>query len=185
MKDTESNETTTRFRPGFWIGWILAVVFVCIAAWLAHHSAWLQRQLNLSEGNAARVRMKLDHANEVADVLTSPQARHVVLTEVRGPARPSGQANWLESEGALVFVASGLRPLPAGKTYELWMEPRQGKAPLPAGMFQPNPDGSAAVVLPPLPAHTQASRFLVTIEPAGGSATPSLPIAMQGEASSQ
>jgi Anti-sigma-K factor rskA, C-terminal len=181
VKDTEANETTQRFRPGFWIGWILAIAFACIAAWLAHHSAWLQGQLNLSEGNAARAQMKLDHANEVADVLTSPQARHVVLTEVRGPALPSGQANWLESQGALVFVASGLKPLPTGKTYELWMEPPQTKAPLPAGMFQPNPDGTAAVVLPPLPAHTRASRFLVTVEPASGSTTPSLPIVMQGE----
>jgi hypothetical protein len=181
VNERDADETMRRFRPGFWIGWILAAVFVCIAAWLAHHSAWLQRQLNLAEGNAARVQMKLDHANEVADVLTSAQARHVVLTEARGPARPAGQANWLENEGALVFVASGLKPLPAGKTYELWMEPTQGKAPLPAGMFQPNADGSAAVVLPPLPAHTQARRFLVTVEPAGGSATPSLPIVMQGQ----
>ena len=181
VKETEADETARRFQPGCRIGWILAAVFVCIAAWLAHHSAWLQGQLNLSEGNAARVQMRLDHANEVAEVLTSPQARHVVLTESRGPVRPAGQASWLENEGALVFVASGLKPLPAGKTYELWMEPKQGKAPLPAGLFQPSPDGSAAVVLPPLPAHTRAGRFLVTVEPAGGSAVPSLPIVMQGE----
>lgn len=177
----DENEPAKRFRPGFWIGWILAIGFGCVAAGLAHHAAWLQRQLNLAQGNAAQIQMKLDHATEVADVLTSPQARHVVLTEERGPAKPSGQANWLASEGALVFVASGLKPLPAGKTYELWMEPAQGKAPLPAGMFAPNPDGSAAVVLPPLPAHTQASRFLVTVEPAGGSVTPSLPMVMEGE----
>ncbi len=170
----------TGFRPGCWVGWILAAVFVCVAAWLAHHSAWLQQELNLARGDTAQVQMKLAHSDEVADVLTSPQARHVVLTEAQGPARPSGQANWLANEGALVFVASGLKPLPAGKVYELWMEPAQAKAPLPAGTFQPNPDGSAAVVLPPLPAHTQASRFLVTVEPAAGSATPSLPIVMQG-----
>ncbi|HTV83595.1 MAG TPA: anti-sigma factor [Acidobacteriaceae bacterium] len=181
VKETDAGETTRRFQPGLWIGWILAAVFVCIAAWLAHHAAWLQRQLNLAEGNAARVQMRLDHANEVADVLTSPQARHVVLSEARGPARPGGDANWLESDGALVFVASGLKPLPAGKTYELWMEALQSEAPLPAGMFQPNPDGSAAVVLPPLPAHTQPRRFLVTVEPVSGSATPSLPIVMQGQ----
>lgn len=177
----EEDEPRRRFRPGCWIGWILALVFACIAVWLAHHTAWLQGQLNQTQGNAAQAQMKLDHANEVASVLTSPQARHVVLTEERGPARPSGQANWLASDGALVFVASGLKPLPAGKTYELWMEPAQGKAPLPAGMFEANPDGSAAVVMPPLPAHTQARRFMVTVEPAGGSATPSLPMVMESQ----
>lgn len=179
--ERDGDERKRRFRPGCWIGWILAIVFACTAAWLAHHAAWLQRQLNLAQGNAAQAQMKLDHANEVADVLTSPEARHVVLTEARGPAKPSGQANWLPGAGALVFAASGLKPLPAGKTYELWMEPAQGKAPLPAGTFEPNPDGSAAVVLPPLPAHTQAKRFLVTVEAAGGSPTPSLPIVMESQ----
>jgi len=179
--ERHEDEPARRFRPGLWIGWILAAVFVCIAAALAHHAAWLQRQLNLAQGNTAQVQMKLDHASEVADVLTSPEARHVVLTETRGPAKPSGQVNWLASDGALVFVASGLKPLPAGKTYELWMETAQGKAPLPAGMFAPTPDGSAAVVLPPLPAHTQARRFLVTVEAAGGAATPSLPLVMESQ----
>lgn len=179
--EADEDQPRRRFRPGLWIGWILAVVFACLLAWLAHHAAWLQAQVNLAQGNAAQLQMKLDHASEVADVLTSPQTRHVVLAEERGPAKPSGQASWLESEGALVFVASGLKPLPAGKTYELWMEPAQGKAPLPAGMFQPNPDGSAAVVLPPLPAHTGARQFLVTMEPAGGSATPSLPMVMESQ----
>jgi hypothetical protein len=179
--ERDENEPARRFQPGCWLGWILAAVFVCLLAWLAHHSAWLQREVNLAQGNAAQAQMKLEHANQVADVLTSPHARHVVLTGERGPARPSGQASWLESEGALVFVASGLKPLPADKTYELWMEPAQGKAPLPAGMFQPNPDGSAAVVLPPLPAHTGARQFLVTVEPAGGSATPSLPMVMESQ----
>lgn len=184
MVNERDPEATRRgFQPGFWIGWILAIVFACIAAWLAHHSAWLQGQLNVANGNAARLQMRLDHSEEVAGVLTSPQARHIVLTEASGPVRPAGQANWLSSQGALVFVASGLKPLPKGRTYELWMEPQPAKAPLPAGIFQPNPDGSAAVVLPALPAHTHASRFLVTVEPANGSATPSLPIVMQGRAS--
>lgn len=179
--ERDEEEPARRFRPGFWIGWILAIVFACIAAALAHHAAWLQRQLNLAQGNTAQVQLKLDHASEVADVLMSPEAKHVVLTETRGPAKPSGQVNWLASNGALVFVASGLKPLPAGKTYELWMEPAEGKAPLPAGIFLANADGSAAVVLPPLPAHTQASRFLVTVEAAGGAPTPSLPMVMESQ----
>jgi anti-sigma-K factor RskA len=36
------------------------------------------------------------------------------------------------------------------------------------------------VVLPPLPAATQVERFMVTVEPASGSETPSFPIVMQG-----
>jgi anti-sigma-K factor RskA len=94
---------------------------------------------------------------------------------------PVGQVSWLADKGALVFIAGGLRPLPADKAYELWLVPAQGKAPIPAGLFRPDADHGATVVLPPLPAETQAKSFLVTVEPGHGSETPSLPIVMQGQ----
>jgi anti-sigma-K factor RskA len=127
------------------------------------------------------LRLQLDHANEIVAVLSSPQSSHVVLTETRQEARPVGQVSWLASKGALIFVAGGLRPLPADKTYELWLIPAQGKAPIPAGLFRPDADHGATVVLPPLPAETQAKSFLVTVEPGHGSETPSLPIVIEGQ----
>jgi len=178
IDETANNER--RFHPGLWIGWILAVVFLAIALWLAHHMAWVRREVDIARGNAAQLQLRLDHANELVDVLTSPQSKHVVLTENRQPAHPGGEVSWLSNKGALVFVAGGLKPLPAGKAYELWLVPAEGQAPIPAGLFQPDADASATVVMPPLPAQTQAKRFLVTVEPSAGSATPSLPIVMQG-----
>lgn len=176
-----TQENARQFAPGCWIGWLLAAIFVAAAIWLGHRTLWLQGQLVTAEGSSARLAVKLNHANEVIDVLTLPQAKHVVLTEARGPLRPSGQVSWLASEGALVFVGGGLKPLPVSRSYELWMVPEDSKAPIPAGLFRPNADGSASVVLPPLPANTQARKFMVTMEPAKGSATPSLPIVIQGE----
>lgn len=180
MVDETANDEERRFQPGSWIGWILAVVFLASSLWLAHHMAWVRREVDIARGNAAQLQVQLDHANEVVAVLTSPKSKHVVLAENRQPPHPGGEVSWLASKGALVFVAGGLRPLPAGKTYELWLVPAEGQAPIPAGLFQPDADASATVVLPPLPAQTQAKRFLVTVEPAAGSTTPSLPIVMQG-----
>jgi anti-sigma-K factor RskA len=105
---------------------------------------------------------------------------HVVLTETREPTLAVGQLSWLASKGALVFMAGGLKPLPADKTYELWLVPKLGKAPVPAGLFRPNADHGATVVLPPVPADTQVDKFIVTVETAHGSETPSFPIVMQG-----
>ncbi len=180
MADETENGEERHFHPGTWIGWMLAVVFLAAALWLAHHMAWVRREVDVARGNAAQLQLQLDHANELVDVLTSQESKHVVLTETRQPAHPGGEVSWLASKGALVFVAGGLKPLPAGKTYELWLVPAAGQAPIPAGMFQPDADASATVVLPPLPAQTQAKRFLVTVEASGGSTTPSLPIVMQG-----
>lgn len=160
---------------------MLAAVFAVVAAVLAHHTAWLRGELNTAQGGTAQMKVQLDHANQIVAVLSSPQSAHVVLSETRQPVHPVGQVSWLQSQGALVFVAGGLRELPADKAYELWLIPAGGKAPIPAGLFRPDPDHGATVVLPPLPAETQASRFEVTVEPGRGSETPSLPIVMQGE----
>jgi anti-sigma-K factor RskA len=178
---TEETTQTKLRHPLAWLGWILAVVFAVAAAVLAHHAAFLRSELNGAQGGAAQMKVQLDHANQVVAVLSSPQSAHVVLTETRQPAHPVGQVSWLQSQGALVFVAGGLRELPSDKAYELWLIPTGGKAPIPAGLFRPDPDHGATVVLPPVPADTQASRFEVTVEPGRGSETPSLPIVMQGE----
>lgn len=170
-----------RFHPWAWIGWILAVLFLAAALVLAHHVAWIRHELNTSQGDASQLRLQLNHANQIVAVLTSPDSAHIVLTESRQPPHPVGQVSWLAGKGALVFVAGGLRPIPADRTYELWLIPQQRKAPIPAGLFRPDADNGATVVLPPLPADTQAKTFLVTIEPGHGSETPSLPIVMQGQ----
>ena len=181
--ETASNESAPvdRFHPMTWIGWLLALVMLAVALWLAHHVAWMRGQLDLAEGDASQLRVQLGHAEQIVGVMTSPNAKHIVLTETRQAAHPVGQVSWLESKGALVFVAAGLRPLPAGKAYELWLVPKNGSAPIPAGVFRPDADRGATVVLPPVPADTQAKEFMVTEEPAQGSTTPSLPIVMEGQ----
>jgi hypothetical protein len=178
--DTD-NANTRQIHPLTGIGWLLAVIFAATSGWLAHHQGWMRAQLDLSEGDASQLRQQLGHAEQIVGVMTSPQSAHIVLTESKQAEQPVGQVSWLQSKGALVFIAGGLRPLPAGKTYELWLVPQLGKAPVPAGLFRPDADRGATVVLPPIPAETQAKQFMVTEEPAQGSTIPSLPIVMQGQ----
>jgi anti-sigma-K factor RskA len=87
---------------------------------------------------------------------------------------------YLPSKGALIFVVSNLRAVKPNKTYELWLIPANGKAPIPAGLFRPDATGSASVVLPQLPVGVEAKAFGVTIEDAQGSSTPTLPIVLSG-----
>jgi anti-sigma-K factor RskA len=69
-------------------------------------------------------------------------------------------------------------------TYELWVIPANGNAPIPAGLFRPDATGSASVVLPELPSGVQAKAFGVTVERAEGSQKPTLPIILSGSAPS-
>ncbi len=93
---------------------------------------------------------------------------------------PTGRAVYLAETGGLVFQANDLAQLAQDKTYELWVIPANGQAPIPAGLFRPDAAGSASVVMPPLPRGVPAKAFGVTIEKAEGSTTPTAPILLVG-----
>ena len=101
----------------------------------------------------------------VAAVLAAPDARRVA-------ARPggSGQAAVVVSRerGRAVFVAGGLPPAPAARTYQLWV--LGGSGPLPAGLVEVGPGGRVTRLLDgPV---TGTERVAMTVERAGGAARP-------------
>jgi anti-sigma-K factor RskA len=163
-----------------WVGWLAAAATLAIAAYLGNHNFQLQQQINQDKGEIAQLSAQAQRAQELMDTLTSPDAQQVTLTESKQSAQPSGHAVYLQKSGTLVFVASHLRPVAADKTYELWLIPADGKAPIPAGLFRPDAKGSGSVVLPNLPAGVAAKAFGVTIEDAQGATTPTLPIVLAG-----
>jgi anti-sigma-K factor RskA len=125
---------------------------------------------------------QLDSAQlaQIMELLTSPQAKRVSLRP--GPVTappPEGRVVYTANSGKLLLTASNLKPLPEGKTYELWILQPGGKAPLPAGTFAPDPSGNAAMVVANTPGLIVAG-FGVTIENAGGAQTPTLPIVLSG-----
>ena len=66
----------------------------------------------------------------------------MTLTEGKAPAQPTARATYLPERGGLILLATNLKPLPEGKTYELWVIPADGKAPVPAGLFRPDAVGT-------------------------------------------
>ena len=124
-------------------------------------------------------------ATELADLkefLQGSNTQQVSLHE-RPPATkaPEGHAIYSATSGRLVFTATNMPALPTGKTYELWLLPATGSAPVPAGLFRPDSQGSAAVVFPTLSAAVPAGGFGVTIEDAAGASAPTMPIVLSGQ----
>ena len=115
------------------------------------------------------------------DALTDPKAIRVTLTTKPQPkAAPIGGVTYNPEKGTLVFLASDLDPLQTYKTYELWVIPADGTAPIPAGTFHPDDQRNASVIMPDLPKGVSAKAFGVTIEEEGGAQTPTPPIIMSG-----
>jgi anti-sigma-K factor RskA len=118
---------------------------------------------------------------QLMDLLTSSHVQRVTLhpTPVASPP-PEGRVIYEARTGKLLLTASNLQPLPNGKTYELWILQPGGKKPLPAGVFAPDSSGNAAIILAQAPVGLTVQGFGVTIENAGGSNTPTLPIVLSG-----
>jgi len=104
-------------------------------------------------------------AELVAAVLAAPDARRVA-------ALPggTGQATVVVSRqrGRAVFVADGLPPAPAARTYQLWVVTRSG--PRPAGLVEVAGEGRVTRLLDgPVTGNEQVA---MTVERRGGAARP-------------
>jgi hypothetical protein len=171
-------------RAALWIGWIAAAASLFFAFSLQQKVRVLNGQLAQQQQAAVQQAAANARAQQVLDVLTAPAAKRVLLTAAKAKHEPTGRAVYLAENGGLVFQANDLGQLAADKTYELWVIPANGLAPIPAGLFRPDATGSASVVLPQLPKGVPAKAFGVTIEKAEGSATPTAPIILVGAVAS-
>ncbi|HEV2215033.1 MAG TPA: anti-sigma factor [Terracidiphilus sp.] len=166
-----------------WVPWAVAAVLAGLCVWLGVRVQNLNRELGRQQAQMAQAAEANSHAQAVLDVLTAPQAQRAVLVASTVKPQPSGRVVYLAQRGGLIFQGSNLAALPADKTYELWVIPANGAAPIPAGLFRPDAAGSASVVLPTLPTGVPAKAFGVTMEKAEGSTTPTAPILLAGAAS--
>ena len=162
-------------------GWAAAACLAVAVALQFKDRAALRNTLAAQTGQIQRLNTDAATAHQLMDALTAPKAIRVTLTTKPQPkAAPIGGVTYNPEKGTLVFLASDLDPLQTYKTYELWVIPADGTAPIPAGTFHPDDQGNASVIMPDLPKGVSAKAFGVTIEEEGGAQTPTPPIIMSG-----
>lgn len=161
--------------------WAIAACLAIACSILGYRTASLNDALDGESALVSNLAAKASRAQQVLEVLNAPNAQRVTLAATKTPPAPTAHAVYLAERGALMMEANNLKPVPAGKTYELWVIPASGAAPVPAGTFTPNGEGYASVVLPTMPSGVPAKAFGITIENAGGSKSPTLPIVLSGE----
>ena len=164
------------------ISWSAAAALLIFSLGLLLKNGSLEIDLHKTREQLKAQQQASARAQRVLEVLTAESAQHATLIATQAHPEPQGRAVYLASSGGLVFQASHLAPLPVGKTYELWVIPANGTAPIPAGLFQPDKTGEASVILPQLPTGVPAKAFGVTMEQAGGATTPTAPILLAGAA---
>lgn len=163
-----------------WSGWAIAAGLAVAMSFLYKDRSTLHGTLTAQAGQIARLTAEAANSHQLMDALIDPKAVRVTLTAKPAPHAPIGRVTYDADKGSLVFLASDLDPLQLYKTYELWILPADGSAPIPAGTFHPDDQGNASLILPELPKGASAKGFGVTIEDDGGSQTPTKPIVLAG-----
>ncbi len=165
--------------------WTMAPVFASLVLALFAIMLWRENarqrdRIEALKADAARNQATFEEAKHLLVLLTDPSAQHITLVAAQAKPQPAGKAIYMPRNGALVFMASNLAPLAPEKTYELWLVPMHGDKPMPAGTFKPDPKGNAMVMMPPMSPGVEAKTFAVTIEPEGGSTSPTMPMVLVG-----
>jgi hypothetical protein len=163
-----------------WVGWAVAAGALVAVGSLYRQMQEMRGSLIAESVKVASLSEEAERGRALVDALTDQSATRVTLTPTPEAPRPVGRATYVPDKGTLLFTANNLDPLPPYKTYELWLIPANGHDPIPAGTFQPDARGNASVILPELPKGVIAKAFGVTIEDAGGSQQPTLPILLVG-----
>jgi hypothetical protein len=119
-----------------------------------------------------RERAESEEAREIKDLLQSSNTFRLALASSKSRPEPEAHTIYDPHRGRVFVVANHLEALPPEKTYELWLLPKSGAAPIPAGLFKSDANGSAQMLYAGIPSGQEAKGFAVTVEPRQGSQAP-------------
>jgi len=139
----------------------------------------MRAQMDQMQAELEQKNKELADAKMVRDLLHAPDAKQMVLVIRKTPAQPQMKMIYSPQKGSLLLMASNTPALPEDKIYELWLLPADGSAPMAAGWFKPDGKGNGMIFHKLKTAGIDAKGFAVTVEPAGGSQTPTSPIVME------
>jgi anti-sigma-K factor RskA len=186
--DTTGEEIVVERRMGIagWAGWAIAAgIAVAVGLQYRQHQTMQSEIADLQ--NKIATASASSKAQMTLDALTANGAFAVSLHQPVPagtppvPKKPEAHVAYDPDKGALVFMATNLEALPPYKTYELWVLPADKDAPpVPAGLFKPDANSNASVVMPDIPKGLAAKGFGVTVEDDGGSKQPTSAIVLAG-----
>jgi anti-sigma-K factor RskA len=149
---------------------------------LAHSNLQVVARLEEQQRTLTTLREVLATQAHVVRVLSGPRTITAALAATPD-GRGSGRVLVDATSGEAAIVVAGLGPAPAGKVYELWAI-RGTHPPEPAGVFPGTAEASVAVRTETVVHPDEVTQFAVSIEPAGGSRTPTGPIVLAGAVAS-
>jgi anti-sigma-K factor RskA len=179
-KQSRPHFVVGRLRPR-WMTWapvFVAIALAVIGIGLMLDNSQLRRKNDTLAAQLVQEKQNAALAREVMAMLNDPAAVRMTLVAAKTPPQPQVKTIYEPQKGHVLLLANNLAPLPENKVYELWLIPTGGGAPMPAGTFEPDNKGNTLMMHAMENSGIPAQAFAVTVEPRGGSQTPTMPIVM-------
>jgi len=138
----------------------------------------LNNEVAQLRAETAALRRALADQRDVIAQIAAPADQIVVVAGTEHQPKAHGRLI-AHNDGSAVLVVSGLDQLEAGRVYQLWMI--AGNTPLSAGLFEVDEGGVAVVQVATGAAPGAFNAVGVSVEPDGGSQTPTGDIVMLGQ----
>ena len=139
-----------------------------------------ERELDQLRSDSASVTAELAATRASLEHLERPDLEIVSLAGTEPQPDASARVFWDRETGEWRMYVADLRPLPAGRTYELWAITEDG-AKLPMGTFDVDPSGDGFLVVRLGPVDAKVVAAAVTDEPEGGVDSPTGSIHLLGK----
>ena len=150
----------------------LAVALIAIVLLERGELHKLHQNIDTLEADLEHERAASQQAQQIEELLKSPNSIRFTLVTSQAHPQPEAHTTYDQKKGLVLLVASNLAELPQEKTYQLWLLPKSGAAPISAGLFKPDASGNAQMLYAELPRGAEAKGFAVTVEPGQGSPAP-------------
>jgi hypothetical protein len=157
-----------------WFAAACAAAMLMLALWFNVVAGERGKELALARQSLTQTEAERDKLEAVFRFLEEPETKQV---NFGAPATAPPRGNvYVHPRLGVLLIATNLPPVAADKTYEMWILPKDGSAPRPAGLFQSNQEGSAMHTLSQTVDLKDVGGVAVTVEPVAGSQAPTLPI---------
>ena len=146
---------------------------------LATANSELTRRVEDQARNVASLREALAAQAQVLRVVGAPRTLSASLNPSQQGAAGTGRVVVDATTGEAAVVLAGLPAVGADKVYELWAI-RGSNPPEPAGLLAVPSEQAVATKVATVQRPAEVTAFAVSIEPAGGSSSPTGPIVLLG-----
>jgi anti-sigma-K factor RskA len=174
--------------------WLPAAALLALSIGLSFYANTLRQRIGVLEArldvairDGAASRLAVANAEQTAmraqrtmAVLADPDMAKIDLAGQKGAPSARARAFWSRNRG-LVMAVNDLPALQSGRTYQVWVLPASGAAPISAGLLVPDGSGSATVMYDTASDIPAPGAVAVSEEPAGGVPAPTGQIYLVGK----